>query len=119
MDVKSVIDARKFSAEKLAKIALYESERLACDVYGVEPGQEQKPHTHPACDKIYYVVEGCGTFRVGGEVREVGEKNVVYVPAGIEHSVKNDSPAKLTLLVFVSPHPAYAARSETRPSPRA
>jgi mannose-6-phosphate isomerase-like protein (cupin superfamily) len=114
MDVKSVIDARKFSAEKLAKTPLYESERMACDVYGVEPGQEQKPHTHAACDKIYYVVEGCGTFRVGGEVREVGEKNVVYVPSGVEHSVKNDSPAKLTLLVFLSPHPDYAAR---RPAP--
>ena len=88
MDVKSVMDARKFSPEKLSKISLFESEKMFCDVYAVSAGQEQKPHTHEGCDKIYYVIEGCGLFKIGGELREVGEKNVVYVPSGVEHSVK-------------------------------
>lgn len=110
MDVKSVTDLRKFSAEKLAKVALFESEKMFCDVYGVSPGQEQKPHVHEDCDKIYYVVEGCGLFNVGGELREVGEKNVVYVAAGVEHSVKNDGGSNLTLLVLMTPHPNYVSK---------
>ena len=110
MDVKSVMDSRKFSAEKLSKISLFESEKMFCDVYAVSPGQEQKPHAHDACDKIYYVIEGCGIFRVGGDLREVGEKNVVYVPAGVEHSVKNDSGGNLTLLVMMTPHPNYVSK---------
>jgi len=110
MDVKSVFDHRKFSPEKLTKIALFESEKMFCDVYGVAPGQEQKAHAHEDCDKIYYVVEGCGIFRVAGEVREVGEKNVVYAPARVEHSVKNDSGGNLTLLVLMTPHPNYVAK---------
>ena len=110
MEVKSVLDHRKFSPEKLAKVALFESEKMFCDVYGVSAGQEQKPHTHDGCDKIYYVIEGCGLFKIGGETREVGEKNVVYVPSGVEHSVKNDSGANLTLLVMMTPHPNYVSQ---------
>jgi len=110
MDVKSVMDARKFTAEKLSKVSLFESEKMFCDVYGVSPGQEQKPHTHDGCDKIYYVIEGCGHFRVGGELREVGEKNVVYVPSGVEHSVKNEGGSNLTLLVMMTPHPNYVTK---------
>ena len=110
MDVKSVVDSRKFSAEKLAKTSLFESERMFCDVYGISAGQEQKPHTHEGCDKIYYVIEGCGLFKISGELREVGEKNVVYVPSGAEHSVKNDSGANLTLLVMMTPHPNYITK---------
>jgi len=110
MDVKSVMDARKFTAEKLSKVSLFESEKMFCDVYGVSSGQEQKPHTHDGCDKIYYVIEGCGHFRVGGELREVGEKNVVYVPSGVEHSVKNEGGSNLTLLVLMTPHPNYVTK---------
>jgi len=110
MHVKSVMDLRKFSPDKLTKTALFESEKMFCDVYGVAPGQEQKPHIHEDCDKIYYVAEGCGIFSVNGELREVGEKNVVYVPAGSEHSVKNDSGANLTLMVLMTPHPNYVSK---------
>jgi mannose-6-phosphate isomerase-like protein (cupin superfamily) len=110
MDVKSVMDARRFSAEKLSKISLFESEKMFCDVYGLSPGQEQKPHVHDGCDKIYYVIEGCGHFKINGELREVGEKNVVYAPSGVEHSVKNDGSANLTLLVLMTPHPNYVTK---------
>jgi mannose-6-phosphate isomerase-like protein (cupin superfamily) len=102
MDVKSVMDARQFSPDKPARMSLFESGKMSCDVVAIGPGQEQKPHVHAACDKLYYVIEGCGLFKVGGELREVGEKNVVCAAAGVEHSVKNDSGANLTLLVVMS-----------------
>jgi quercetin dioxygenase-like cupin family protein len=47
---------------------------------------------------------------VGGEHREVGEKNVVYAPAGVEHSVKNAGSATVTLLVLMTPHPNYVSK---------
>lgn len=107
MDVKSVVDSRKFSTEKPQKVALFENEKMFCDVLGLGPGQEQKPHAHGGSEKIYYVVEGVGIFKVGADVREVGPGNVVYAPAGVEHSVKNDVGGNLTLLVFMAPHPSY------------
>lgn len=111
MHVRSIVDARKFDAQKLVKTTLFESERMFCDVYGVGPGQEQKLHAHEACDKLYVVMEGCGLFQVGAEVYEVGEKNVVLAPAGADHSVKNDSEGPLLLLVFMAPHPNYVRKN--------
>ena len=107
MDIKNVFDSRKFSPEKLAKTNLFQNARFFCDVYGVGPGQEQKPHSHEDSDKLYYVVEGVGIFRVAGETREVGPGNVIHCPAGVEHAVKNDSGGTLTLLVMMAPHPDF------------
>ena len=80
---------------------------IVCSFHGLTPGQEQKIHIHEGSDKVYYVVEGCGHFTIGAEVREVGEKNVVYIPAGVEHGVRNNSATNLGLLVFMAPHPNY------------
>ena len=110
MDVRNVIDARRFSPEKIARISLFESERMFCDVWGLSPGQEQKPVAHEECDTLYFVAEGCGRFAVGGEVRSVGEGNIVRVPAGTEHSVQNGGAGNLTLLVLAAPHPIYVSR---------
>lgn len=114
MDVKSPIDARRFSPERLAKTTLFESARMFCDVYGLAPGQEQKPHVHPDGDKLYYVIEGHGHFTVGADVREVGERHLVCVPAGVEHAVRNASVAPLTLLVVMAPHPTHGSTRASR-----
>ncbi len=111
METKSIVDAKKFDPHRLVKTTLFENERMFCDVYCLSPGQEQKPHKHDASDKLYVVVEGVGIFKVGDDIREVGEKNVVLAPAGIEHSVKNDSSGPLALLVFMAPHPNYARKN--------
>jgi len=110
MNFKSIVDAKKFDPHKLVKANLFESERMFCDVYCLSPGQEQKEHVHDGSDKLYVVVEGCGIFKIGEDVREVGEKNVVLAPSGVAHSVKNDSSAPLALLVFMAPHPNYVKK---------
>ena len=67
MEVRFVTDIRGFRPEKMAKVKLYETPRMFCDVYCLEPGQEQRPHAHEGADKVYYVLEGRGLFQVGGE----------------------------------------------------
>lgn len=113
MQVTSVVDSKRFDPAKMVKASLFESERMFCDLYCVAPGQEQKAHVHEDGDKIYFVLEGCGLFQVDGQSREVGEKNVVFVPAGNSHAVRNSSQSNLTLLVFMAPHPNYV-RKEIR-----
>ncbi len=103
MDVKSIGDAKKFDPLKVVKTPLFQSERIACDLVCLAPGQEQKAHTHDGADKIYIVVEGCGVFTIGGDVREIGERNLVVAPTGVSHGVKNDTQGNLALLVFLSP----------------
>src|SRR5438046_1887858 len=70
-----VKDHVKFQPDKMAKIALATTVRAQLDLYCVAPGQAQKPHSHADQDKIYYVLEGRGRFRVGPDEH-------VVVPSG-------------------------------------
>ncbi|HWQ34251.1 MAG TPA: cupin domain-containing protein [Blastocatellia bacterium] len=105
MDVKDVFAAARFAPEKMQKVSLFETPNFFCDVYCLEPGQEQKPHTHNGADKLYYVLSGRGLFLIGDEERELGEHQIVLAPAEVPHGVRNTSAARLMLLVMMSPNP--------------
>jgi quercetin dioxygenase-like cupin family protein len=102
---RRVADALQFGADKMKKNALFASERFFCDVYAFEPGQSQGGHRHEGSDKIYYVLEGIGDFRVDGHSRKLEAGGVVFCPAGSEHAVANAGPQRLALLVFMAPPP--------------
>jgi len=99
------LSQRKFDPAKMVKLNLFETERFFCDVYCLEPGQEQKQHAHEGNDKFYAVLEGTVVARIGGEERELTQGDAVLVPAGDEHGVVNRSQARAALLVFMAPHP--------------
>jgi len=105
MKVVSLKDYAQFSSEKMKKNNLFQTPRFFCDVYCFEPGQEQKGHVHGDQDKIYLVLDGQGTFKVGLEERVLGPGQGTMAPAGEEHGVRNHTTGRLTVLVFVAPNP--------------
>ncbi len=106
MDVfKDALAAAAFAPDKMKKVNLFDTPRMFCDVYGLNPGQEQTAHAHAGSDKIYYVLDGTGSFRIGDEERAVGRGYAVWAPAGSSHAVRNPGPERLTLLVFMAPKP--------------
>jgi mannose-6-phosphate isomerase-like protein (cupin superfamily) len=107
MDAKDVFALARFAPDKMQKVSLYETPNFFCDVYGLEPGQEQKVHAHGDADKLYCVLDGRGVFLVGDEERELGARQVVLAPAGAPHGVRNTGGARLTLLVLMSPNPNF------------
>lgn len=102
---RKISEAIAFAGDKMKKNGLFETERLFCDIYCFEPGQAQAPHTHEGSDKIYYVVEGKGLFRVGEEERELSAREIAMAPSGQRHGVENKGPGRLVLLVFMAPKP--------------
>ena len=96
---------RRFDAAKLQKINLFETDAMFCDVYCLEPGQEQKVHRHDGATKFYYVIEGEGAFTIGAETRRLAAGAVAASAPGEEHGVRNDSDARLVLLVAMGPNP--------------
>ncbi|MFN0108775.1 MAG: cupin domain-containing protein, partial [Blastocatellia bacterium] len=89
MEAKDIFAIAQFSPDKMQKINLFETPNFFCDVYCLEPGQEQKAHAHADEDKIYFVLDGRGTFLVDDDTRELGEGQMVFAPAGSNHGVKN------------------------------
>ena len=104
---KKLSDAMQFAADRMKKNGVFETDRFFCDTYCFEPGQEQKAHTHDKEDKIYYVLEGKGTFTVGSEVRELAAGEIALAPAGQAHGVANRSGQRLVTLVFMTPKPHH------------
>jgi mannose-6-phosphate isomerase-like protein (cupin superfamily) len=95
----------EFRPDKMAKKNLFQTERFFLDVYGLEPGQSQSPHAHDGADKVYVVLEGAGTIRIGSEAHTVGPGDAVHAPAGVEHGLENPGPKRLVALAFMAPHP--------------
>jgi len=105
MKVIALADHQQFSSDKMKKNNLFQTERFFCDIYCLEPGQEQKGHVHGHQDKVYIVLEGQGMFQVGAERQVLGVGQGTLAPAGEEHGVKNHTNHRLKVLVFVAPNP--------------
>src|SRR5574341_510313 len=102
-----VRDHATFQPDRMAKVALATTERAQLDLYCVAPGQSQKAHTHGDQDKICYVLEGRGRFRVGGEELTLEAGEAVVARAGVEHGLANDTTSPLLVLVVVTPPPQH------------
>ncbi|MBI5192592.1 MAG: cupin domain-containing protein [Nitrospirae bacterium] len=103
MDIKDIRNSAEFSSEKMKKINMFQTDRVLCDVYALEPGQGQNPHTHHDSDKIYMVITGQAKVKIGGEEQILIENQIVIAPAGMQHGVSNPGPEQLTVLVFMAP----------------
>jgi mannose-6-phosphate isomerase-like protein (cupin superfamily) len=105
MRIVNLSDYQIFNSDKMKKNNIFQTARFFCDVYCFEPGQEQKGHVHGEQDKVYLVLEGQGTFRVGSEEHVLGPGQGTMASAGEEHGVKNESGQRLKVLIFVAPNP--------------
>ncbi len=106
MKIARLGPVRRFDAAKMAKVSLFETPRMFCDLYCLEPGQAQKAHAHEGSDKVYVVIQGQGRFEVGEEAADLCEGEAVLAPSGLCHGVENASDTPLVVLVFMAPPPA-------------
>ncbi len=111
MKVRTITEAVQFSSEKMQKVNLFESPRMFCDIYCLEPGQIQKVHSHQGNDKIYYVVEGEGSFTVGQETRLLRSGEITCAFSDELHGVENTSSERLICLVFMAPNHSQPEKS--------
>jgi quercetin dioxygenase-like cupin family protein len=56
-------------------------------------------HVHSAEDELMLIIEGAGTFWVGNDRHRVGEGGVVWLPRGLPHTYRIDSPTARMLTV--------------------
>jgi len=59
----------------------------------VEPGRRTKPHNHHE-HETFFILRGRGKMTAGGDSREVGPGDVVYLPPFGDHILENLSPSE-------------------------
>ena len=55
--------------------------------FEVEGGGYVEPHSHPT-HEFYYVMSGRGIMDIAGDVREIGQGDLVYIPPDKVHTLK-------------------------------
>jgi mannose-6-phosphate isomerase-like protein (cupin superfamily) len=74
---------------------------LSAGLYVLQAGaiDRQQPHTE---DEVYVVLEGRSRFTAGGETRDVGPGDTLFVPATVPHHF-HDMVETLRLIVVFGP----------------
>ena len=70
---------------------------MSVELYKPDKIDPQTPHEQ---DEIYVILRGSGTFFVNGERLLFKEKDVLFVPAGVEHRFENFTDGFATWVIF-------------------
>ncbi|HKA44201.1 MAG TPA: cupin domain-containing protein [Burkholderiales bacterium] len=66
-------------------------------------GPRGKLHHHTNADNVYIVKRGEGTLTVEGETHVVREDDVIFIPAGMKHSLSNLSGGAFEIFEIYAP----------------
>jgi mannose-6-phosphate isomerase-like protein (cupin superfamily) len=54
-------------------------------------------------EQIYHVLEGEGSMEIEGRRQIVRKHDVIFIPPGVAHSIRNDGLTDLTFIVVTTP----------------
>ena len=81
------------------------SRNLTVTWVDVPPGAEQRAHSHEEAEQVYVIVRGHGRMQVAGDVQEVGEGDLIFIPPATQHGIGT-----------TAPRPSCTSRRPRRPS---
>jgi mannose-6-phosphate isomerase-like protein (cupin superfamily) len=97
MLIRSVDPGRLVDAYDVKEQLFYPWPEVAATPFGtgwlvVEPGRRTKPHNHHE-HETFFILRGRGRMTAGGDSRDVGPGDVIYLPPFGEHILENVSPS--------------------------
>ncbi len=99
------LDHATFSADRMGKATLYQSERLLVGLNTFQPGQEHRLHAHAGMDKVYHVLSGSGLFLLADGERPMVAGDMLIAPSDAPHGIRNDGGENLVVLAILAPAP--------------
>jgi len=96
------------SENEFFRNVLYTGKRTQLVAMRLGPGEEIGEETHPATDQVFFFIEGSGEAIIDRKPMPFSAGEVLCVPAGTLHNIRNASKNSLKLLTLYSPpeHPA-------------
>jgi mannose-6-phosphate isomerase-like protein (cupin superfamily) len=68
-----------------------------------QPMAHVETHAHKVQEQIYHVLEGEGSMEIEGRRQIVRRHDVIFIPPGVRHSIRNDGITDLTFIVVTTP----------------
>ncbi len=66
----------------------------------LQPTLSYETHDHQDHEEIYYIINGNGKIRIGDEVAEFRDGDIIYIPERTSHSITNDGNEMVEFLAF-------------------
>lgn len=79
------------------------AETFSSGLVVLKPGKGHERHTHPDSEEVLHFLSGEGVQTIGDEERDVAAGDMVYIPAGVEHSTRNTSWEPMRFLAMYGP----------------
>ena len=89
-----------FGVQMWVLLAREESECTEVLLEEYAPGIESPLNSHEEMEQLYYILRGRGLMTVAGEQAEVKRGDLVLIPRGAQHAVKNTGAQELSYLCF-------------------
>jgi len=104
LDTENWIDHPRF-AGILLKPLLGAGDNALANVFLVRipPGREVGAHNHSAQVESVFVSSGEGMIKIRNVVRRIGMGEIVAIPIGVEHSLRNIGSVDIVVLAFFTP----------------
>src|SRR6266516_2109516 len=68
-----------------------------------QPMAYVETHSHKVQEQIYHVLEGEGAMEIAGKKTIVRRHDVIFIPPGVAHSIRNNGLTDLTFIVVTTP----------------
>jgi len=91
MEKKTFESLKTFSENTFVRKRIWQTDKLHCNIYCFEPGQQNSLHRHPVSDEVVFCLEGEGIVVVGTEHQSVKAGETVLVPMNTPHGYINTS----------------------------
>ncbi len=99
IDLKKFI---KFNPDRISREMLSDKPEMRIALMCLDKGQKLEPHKAPL-RLLMYCVEGKGTFIIGEERVEAGEKTCILCEPMVPHGFEADRGEKLVVMAVVTP----------------
>jgi oxalate decarboxylase/phosphoglucose isomerase-like protein (cupin superfamily) len=79
------------------------AEAFSAGLVVLDPGKGHERHTHPNSEEVLFFLNGEGVQMIDDEERTVSAGEMVYIPAGVEHSTENTTWEPLRFMALYGP----------------
>lgn len=69
----------------------------------MEPGGYADPHKHADLEQVMFILEGSMLVTINGSRKVCKKDEVVWIPKGVEHEVKNPGEETLRFILIYTP----------------
>lgn len=96
---RSVTDVVAYQEDSVVSRVLFKNEGGVVTAFAFAEGQGLTEHSSPH-DALVQIMEGSVRITVGNEVHDVGEGEILHLPATVPHALHGGAPFKMLLIIL-------------------